>query len=100
MSNRSINLDRLEWIVHSPGPAIRTLIRTAGHLLLWPIRVYRSRQALHQLSALSARELRDIGLTTYDVQSAHGLPLDVDPTKMLETRARERARSEIDSRYY
>jgi hypothetical protein len=49
---------------------------------------------------MDARELRDIGLTPYDVQSAQALPLDVDPATLLANRARERARSEIEKRYY
>ena len=65
-----------------------------GQSLLWPVRVYRARQTLHQLSRMNARELRDIGLTPYDVQSAQALPLDADPTHLLAGRARERARND------
>ena len=49
---------------------------------------------------MDARELRDIGLTPYDVKSAHGLPLDADPTRLLADRASERARCVLESRYY
>jgi hypothetical protein len=75
-------------------------LQAIGQSLLWPVRVYRARQTLHQLSLMDARELRDIGLTPYDVQSAHALPLDADPTKLLADRAGERARSVLQSRYY
>jgi hypothetical protein len=66
-----------------------------GQSLLWPVRVYRARQTLHQLSRMNARELRDIGLTTYDIQSAQALPLDTDPTQLLASRAQERARNTL-----
>ncbi|WP_409337825.1 DUF1127 domain-containing protein [Afipia sp. P52-10] len=80
--------------------AFLTLAARFVRPLLWPIRVYRARQALHQLAAMDTRELRDIGLTPYDVQSAQALPMDADPTKLLALRARERARGAIESRYY
>ncbi len=59
---------------------LASLLQAIGQSLLWPVRVYRARQTLHQLSRMDARELRDIGLTPYDVQSAQALPLDIDPT--------------------
>jgi uncharacterized protein YjiS (DUF1127 family) len=74
-------------------------MQAALRALLWPIRVYRARQTLHQLASMDARELRDIGLTPYDVQSAQALPMDADPTSVLAIRARERARNAIESRY-
>jgi hypothetical protein len=49
---------------------------------------------------MDARELRDIGLTQYDINSAQALPLDVDPTTLLASRAQERARNDINKRYY
>lgn len=79
---------------------LRSLLQAISRSLLWPIRVYRARQTLHQLSQMDVRELRDIGLTPYDVQSAEALPLDADPTMLLASRARERVRSEIEKRYY
>ena len=51
------------------------------------------RAAIKALRQLDDRELRDIGLSPYDVQSAQGLPLDCDPTQLLAERARERARN-------
>jgi uncharacterized protein YjiS (DUF1127 family) len=100
MSSIHNDLHRLEWIQHSPTRYLGLLLQAVGQSLLWPVRVYRARQTLHQLSQMDARELRDIGLTAYDVKSAHGLPLDADPTRLLADRASERARSVLESRYY
>ena len=100
MSNPNTNLYKLEWVRQSRTAYLASLLQAIGHSLLWPVRVYRSRQTLHQLSRMDARELRDIGLTQYDINSAHALPLDVDPTTLLASRAQERVRSDIDSRYY
>ena len=100
MSNTNANLYRLEWVRHSRTAYLASLLQAIGHSLLWPVRVYRARQTLHQLSRMDARELRDIGLTTYDVQAAQALPLDIDPTTLLASRAQERARNEARSRYY
>jgi uncharacterized protein YjiS (DUF1127 family) len=100
MSSTNINLHRLEWAQHSRTAYLTSLLQAIGRSLLWPMRVYRSRQTLHELASMDARELRDIGLTPYDVQSAQALPLDVDPATLLANRARERARSEIEKRYY
>lgn len=75
-------------------------LRSLARALMWPVRVYRARQTLHQLSSMDARELRDIGLTPYDVQSAQALPMDVDPTKLLAHRARERARNAVANRIH
>jgi uncharacterized protein YjiS (DUF1127 family) len=100
MSSTNMHLHKLEWIQHSPASYFGSLLQAIGHSLLWPVRVYRARQALHQLSLMDARELRDIGLTPYDVQSAHGLPLAADPTQLLAERASERARRVLESRYY
>ena len=93
MSSTNMDLYRLEWVRHSRTAYLVSLLQALGRSLLWPVRVYRSRQTLHQLSRMDARELRDIGLTHYDVRSAHGLPLDADPTSLLADRARERARN-------
>lgn len=92
MSYSNTDLHRLEWVRHSRTATLVSLLQAIGRSLLWPVRVYRARQTLHQLSLMDARELRDIGLTHYDVRSAHGLPLDADPTKLLASRASERAR--------
>lgn len=77
---------------------LQAIGRSLGVALLWPIRVYRARQTLHALSRMDARELRDIGLTPYDVKSAQALPLDVDPTALLSDRAHERARNMFTAR--
>ena len=99
MSSTNINLHRLEWVRHSRTAYLASLLQaigqSLGQLLLWPVRVYRARQTLHQLSRMNARELRDIGLTTYDIQSAQALPLDADPTQLLASRAQERARNTL-----
>ena len=93
MSYLNMDLHRLEWVRNGRTAALVSVLQVIGYSLLWPVRVYRARQTLHQLSLMNARELRDIGLTSYDVRSAHGLPLDADPTKLLASRASERARS-------
>ena len=100
MSYSNINLQEPAWVRESRTARLAALLQAIGRSLLWPVRVYRSRQTLHQLSQMDARELRDIGLTPYDIQSAHALPLDADPTTLLASRASERARSEIEKRYY
>jgi uncharacterized protein YjiS (DUF1127 family) len=100
MSRTNIDFYRLEWVRRSRARYLGWLLQAIGHSLLWPVRVYRSRQVLHRLAAMDPRELRDIGLTIHDVRSAQALPLDIDPTSMLADRAREHARNEIDKRYY
>jgi uncharacterized protein YjiS (DUF1127 family) len=100
MSNTNTNLYRLEWVRHSRTAYLASLLQAIGQSLLWPVRVYRARQTLHQLSRMDARELRDIGLTQYDINSAQALPLDVDPTTLLASRAQERIRNDISKRYY
>lgn len=95
MSYSNMDLARNGWVRYSRTAYLALLLQAIGRSLLWPVRVYRARQTLHQLSRMDARELRDIGLTQYDVQSAHGLPLDVDPTVLLANRASERARHAI-----
>ena len=99
MSSTNIDLHRLEWVRHSRTAYLASLLQaigqSLGQSLLWPVRVYRARQTLHQLSRMNARELRDIGLTPYDVRSAQALPLDADPTRLLADRARERSRNDL-----
>lgn len=98
MSSTNLDLHRLEWVRQSRSAYLVSLLQALGTSLMWPVRVYRARQTLHQLSRMDARELRDIGLTPYDVQSARALPLDVDPTHLLVDRASERARNDIGRR--
>jgi uncharacterized protein YjiS (DUF1127 family) len=93
MSSINIDLHRSAWVRNSRTAYFASLLQAIGQSLLWPVRVYRARQTLHQLSRMNARELRDIGLTPYDVQSAQALPLDADPTQLLAARAQERARN-------
>lgn len=93
MSSTNIDLRRLEWVRHSRATYLVSLLQVIGQSLLWPVRVYRARQALLQLSRMNSRELRDIGLTPFDVHAAQALPLDSDPTELLADRARERARN-------
>ena len=59
----------LSWIFN-------LFLQVIGYSLLWPVRVYRARQTLHQLSLMNARELRDIGLTSYDGEVFVGLTGD------------------------
>jgi uncharacterized protein YjiS (DUF1127 family) len=102
MSTINSNLHRLEWVRQSRTAYLASLLQvigqSLGQSLLWPIRVYRARQTLHTLSRMDARELRDIGLTPYDVQSAQALPLAADPTELLADRAHERARNMFSAR--
>ena len=100
MSSANIDLHRLEWVRQSRTTYLIALLQAIGRSLLWPVRVYQARQTLHQLASMDTRELRDIGLTRYDVSAAQALPLDVDPTALLADRAKERARSDIERRYY
>lgn len=100
MSYSNMDLHQPAWLRKSRTVSPRSLLSLIGHVLLWPVRVYRARQALHQLSQMDARELRDIGLTPYDIQSAQALPLDADPTTLLASRASERTRKALEKRYY
>lgn len=93
MSSTNIDLNRLEWVRQSRTTYLASLLQAVGQSLLWPVHLYRARQALHQLARMDSRELRDIGLTPYDVRAAAALPLDADPTELLADRARERARN-------
>lgn len=89
----STNTHSLAWVRPSRTAYIVSLLKVIGQLALWPVRVYRARQTLHLLARMDARELRDIGLTPFDVRSAQALPLDADPTQLLADRAQERARN-------
>ena len=100
MSYLNMDLRTSELVRQSRARYLISLLRAIGRLLFWPIRVFRARQALHELSQMDVRELRDIGLTPYDVQSAQALPLDADPTKLLASRASERTRRAVEKRYY
>jgi uncharacterized protein YjiS (DUF1127 family) len=66
-----------------------TLLRHAGERTL---QVVRGRRTLRTLAALSDHELRDIGLSRHDLDTASILPLTVDPTAVLSSMVRERDR--------
>src|SRR5262245_11872263 len=97
MSYTNMDLHRLEWVRYSRTAYFISLAKAIAQSLTWPVRVYRARQTLHQLARMDARELRDIGLTPYDVHAAQSLPLDTDPTELLKARAQERARSMLST---
>ncbi len=63
-----------------------------GHVLGWPLRVYRARRLMRLFSDLADHELRDIGLTRHDVEVARLLPFDADPSAALQRRAEARRR--------
>ncbi len=68
--------------------AAKTGLRVVG----WPARVLRARRVMRDFEGMGERELRDIGLATYDIAFVRGLPLDHDPSGLLASRARDRSR--------
>ena len=60
-------------------------------LLLWPARIAENRRVLAALGGLDDRDLADIGLSRQDLRDVTALPLGLDPTPILATRAAERA---------
>jgi len=62
-------------------------------LLLWPVRMFRSRREFADLAALSDHELRDIGIKRQDLRNITALPRDESPTRPLAAIAGERARA-------
>jgi uncharacterized protein YjiS (DUF1127 family) len=70
----------------------RTIGAGARQAAAWPFRVAAARATLKALANMDRRELADIGLNPSDVRDASALPLDRDPTALLDTRARERRR--------
>jgi uncharacterized protein YjiS (DUF1127 family) len=69
-----------------------SFVRFAVRLILKPVRFYRTRSDMAELLALSDRELRDIGLTRYDLRAASAHPIDNDPTDALARIVQERRR--------
>jgi uncharacterized protein YjiS (DUF1127 family) len=62
------------------------------HVAERSVRLVRGRQELRSLASLSDHELRDIGLSRHDLDTASLLPLTVDPTAVLASMVRERDR--------
>jgi uncharacterized protein YjiS (DUF1127 family) len=56
------------------------------------VQLIRGRRVLRTLAALSDHELRDIGLTRHDLDTASILPLSVDPSAVLGSMVHERDR--------
>lgn len=61
--------------------------------LAYPIRFYQARRDIAQLAAMDDTQLRDIGLTRFDVANAAALPLDRNPTEALSNVVAERRRN-------
>jgi uncharacterized protein YjiS (DUF1127 family) len=61
-------------------------------ILSWPARVGAARRTMAQLAQMSEHQLRDIGLTSADVNDATALPLDADPSSLLVRRRAWRER--------
>lgn len=74
-------------------------VAVAVRVVLWPVRVARTRKVMNQLAGMSDHQLRDIGLTRDDIVSAQAVALDEDPTSLLASRAKERAESRRQERF-
>lgn len=74
----------------TPTPPLVTVL---FRLLLWPVRMLRSRREFADLAAMSDHELRDIGITRQDLRNITALPRDESPTAPLAAIAGERART-------
>ncbi|HTR15088.1 MAG TPA: DUF1127 domain-containing protein [Roseiarcus sp.] len=61
-------------------------------VLTWPARVSAARRTMRQLAAMSDLHLRDIGLTRQDLSDVSALPLDADPSPLLERRRAARVK--------
>jgi len=59
---------------------------TLRRLLEWPARVSAARKTMNELAAMSDHQLRDIGLSRQDLSDVSALPLDADPSSLLERR--------------
>jgi len=60
--------------------------------LEWPARVSAARKTMSQLAAMSDHQLRDIGLSRQDLSDVSALPLDADPSPLLERRRSARVK--------
>ena len=83
---------------HAPGrsswlaQAARAVAEAAAEVRTGLSRAAMNRRVLHRLSTLSARELKDIGLTPQDVADA-AVPGPRDATDLLIGRRNERRRA-------
>lgn len=72
------------------GKLLIAIARSARRVLLWPWRVAQARRELRILMSLSERQLRDIGVTQYDLVSAANLPFGEDPSEFIAQAVSER----------
>jgi uncharacterized protein YjiS (DUF1127 family) len=76
-----------------PSQAVQQTLAVVSKVLAYPIRFYQARRDIAQLAAMDDTQLRDIGLTRFDVANAAALPLDRSPTEALSTVVAERRRN-------
>jgi uncharacterized protein YjiS (DUF1127 family) len=77
---------------HGTASAFDRASNVLRHAAERTAQLIRGRRTLKALAALSDYELRDIGLSRHDLDTASILPLTVDPTVMLASMVRERDR--------
>jgi len=78
----------VDLFLYAQSPRTKALWR----VLTWPVRVSQARRTMSQLAQMSEHQLRDIGLTSSDVNDATALPLDADPSSLLVRRRAWRER--------
>jgi uncharacterized protein YjiS (DUF1127 family) len=76
-----------------PRQAVQETLAVLSKVLAYPIRFYQARRDIAQLAAMDDVQLRDIGLTRFDVANAAALPLDRNPTEALSNVVAERRRN-------
>ncbi len=70
---------------------LQTLASRAFALTLWPLRALAHRQLMTTLGSFDDRALADIGLSRQDLRDATALSIAVDPSDLLNERARNRS---------
>ena len=83
---------------HGTASALDKAVTLLRHAAERTAQLVRGRRQLKVLAALSDYELRDIGLSRHDLDSASILPLTVDPTAVLFSLVQERDRFRSRSR--
>jgi uncharacterized protein YjiS (DUF1127 family) len=84
----------------TPAPGFRsaawfigtTIVSTMINCISYPIKFYRARREIALLAGLDDHQLRDIGLTRFDVANAAALPPQRSPTEALAAMVDERRR--------